>query len=1457
VVNLTQLGGGSITLTNTGSTFGGVTTIENGTIIVSANVLPNQTGPLGLANSAVLVGNTSGSSPASLLVDTAGVQFGRDVQLQSGNTGVSTVGGINTSGTVSYTGNIVLGTASSAAMPLTVTAAPGGTVVFSGRLERNADATGSKDSVTMVGGGTVVLSGANNNYSGATLVQNGTLVAGGVDNTLPATTAVSLGDAQGDSGVLQIGSAVRPINQTITGLAVVGSGSASAVVGGYAGANSTLTVTTTAAGTYGGTLGGSGAVQNNLNFGLSGSGQLALTGSNSYTGTTTVSGGTLAAGSTTAFGVNSALTVSTGAAVLLGGNSLTIGSLAGSGILANANSAAAQLTVGTDNTSTLFTGLLQDGTGGGPLSLDKTGNGTLTLGGTHTYTGATTVAAGVLQLQGAASLASSVTVSSGAGFGVVDTSTPATANLGSTLAFGAAAGGATSLTFNLLGGWSTTTPLLAVSGAVTTSGTTTINVASNIVPPAGSYTLLDYGSLGGLGFNGFALAVGNPQVVATLQNDTANNSLVLNVISTDASKWSGAVNGTWDVNTTANWTLLSSGASATYQQGNNVQFDDTGANAAINLPGTVTPSSVQFSNNNLAYSVSGPGKISGATAVVLTGSGLVTLNTNNDYTGGTYVNGGTLQLGSGGTSGSVAGNIADNALVVFNRSDSPTFAGIISGTGAVAQSGSGLLTLLGSNAYSGLTTVSAGSLQIGNGGLSGAVAGNILNNSTVIFNRADSPLYAGSISGSGALVQQGAGTIVLTGSNTYSGGTSINSGILQIGNGGAAGSIAGDVLDNGTLIVNRSDNPTFAGAISGAGGLVQQGAGALTLTANNSYGGGTTIGSGTLQLGAGGTSGGLAGNVFIGGTLAVNRSDNYLLDGTLSGPGRLAQIGSGATTVSGTNSYTGGTTINGGVVSIGNYQNLGYGNLSINGGTLQITGDMGQVTGGVGDPTTVSGTEFAQNIAVGAKGATIDTGSHWFTTNGQVTGAGTLTKLGTGTWYVRYGMGGSSFTGNLNILAGTVLDDYNNLTGGNTDAISDTTVVIVAAGATWDDSWGNGEALGAIAGAGDVLEANNYNMSFYSTTSQTFSGRLRVATNSVVAVGGNTNISEVGGGSITFTSTASDFGGTTTITDGTLVVGASVLPNQTGPLGLTTSLNSTVYVGNTSGSSNASLLMDTAGTFGRSVQLQSGNTGISTIGGTNTSGVVDYTGNVTLGTNSANAMPLTITAASGGTVEIDGQIAHGSTLGSADSVTKVGGGTLVLTNPENNFQGGLIVGQGAVVLDAAGALPAGTSLAVAGGATLDLHGFGETVSTLDGNGTILNATSGTANAAVLTVTAGGQFAGVIQDGGLGGNAPTGLVLSGGTLTLGGADTYSGGTVVNYGTLVALTSTALPDGSALTVGDGTAFSSDASAISSRNGAAAPVSGVAGVPEPGTVALLVAAGAGLAAWRLRRRGATCGR
>ena len=106
--------------------------------------------------------------------------------------------------------------------------------------------------------------------------------------------------------------------------------------------------------------------------------------------------------------------------------------------------------------------------------------------------------------------------------------------------------------------------------------------------------------------------------------------------------------------------------------------------------------------------------------------------------------------------------------------------------------------------------------------------------------------------------------------------------------------------------------------------------------------------------------------------------------------------------------------------------------------------------------------------------ATIDTGSNWVTTTGQVYGASgtTFNKIGSGTLYVAYGMGDSGFNGNVDIQAGSLVDCAVG-NGQETDAFGNSTVVNVAAGATWDDSWGNGEDLGGISGAGTILAQNS------------------------------------------------------------------------------------------------------------------------------------------------------------------------------------------------------------------------------------------------------------------------------------------------------------------------------------------------------------------------------------------------
>src|SRR5215469_9016188 len=147
---------------------------------------------------------------------------------------------------------------------------------------------------------------------------------------------------------------------------------------------------------------------------------------------------------------------------------------------------------------------------------------------------------------------------------------------------------------------------------------------------------------------------------------------------------------------------------------------------------SVAKSWLTFNRSNaLTYA----GVVSGTGTVTQSGAGTLTLTGDSTYTGGTTISAGTLQLGNAGTTGSVTGNIVNNAALTVNRSNAPTYAGVISGTGTVTQSGAGTLTLTGGNTYTGATTISAGTLQLGNGGTTGSVAGNIVDNAALVFNR--------------------------------------------------------------------------------------------------------------------------------------------------------------------------------------------------------------------------------------------------------------------------------------------------------------------------------------------------------------------------------------------------------------------------------------------------------------------------------------------------------------------------------------------------------------------------------------------------------------------------------------------------------------------------------------------------------------------------------------------------
>src|SRR3979409_2705695 len=174
------------------------------------------------------------------------------------------------------------------------------------------------------------------------------------------------------------------------------------------------------------------------------------------------------------------------------------------------------------------------------------------------------------------------------------------------------------------------------------------------------------------------------------------------------------------------------------------------------------------------------GVVSGRGTLIKSGDHQLTLTGNNTYAGGTIIDAGTLRVGDGGTTGSIQGNVANNGLLAFDRSDTLTYSGTVSGSGGLAKFSAGTLILTGNSTYSGGTTIHAGTLQLGNGGMSGSILGDITDNGTLAVNSAANSALAGTIAGSGALTKIGTGTLTLAGNNSYAGGTTVNQGTLAI-----------------------------------------------------------------------------------------------------------------------------------------------------------------------------------------------------------------------------------------------------------------------------------------------------------------------------------------------------------------------------------------------------------------------------------------------------------------------------------------------------------------------------------------------------------------------------------------------------------------------------------------------------------------------------------------------------
>ena len=274
-------------------------------------------------------------------------------------------------------------------------------------------------------------------------------------------------------------------------------------------------------------------------------------------------------------------------------------------------------------------------------------------------------------------------------------------------------------------------------------------------------------------------------------------------------------------------------------------------------------------------------------------------------TSGYRIQGGDIAL----TAGTNAIRVGDGTAA--GAATTATIASNLVGAGRLDKVDVGTLVLAGNNTYTGGTQVSGGTLQLGNGGTSGTIVGDVTNNATLAFNRSDANTFAGTISGSGAVTQIGSGNTTLAAVNTYAGGTIVSAGTLT---GSAASFGSGTISDNATLVINQLASATMANAINGNGSLVKRGAGAVNYIGTGTLSGATTVAQGTLA---------------VNGSLA-NSALTVANGATLGGSGTV-----GATTLQS------GATIAPGNSLIGTTSSIGT--LTANGNYLQAAGSTYQV----------------------------------------------------------------------------------------------------------------------------------------------------------------------------------------------------------------------------------------------------------------------------------------------------------------------------------------------------------------------------------------------------------------------------------------------------------------------------------------------------------------------------------
>ena len=831
--------------------------------------------------------------------------------------------------------------------------------------------------------------------------------------------------------------------------------------------------------------------------------------------------------------------------------------------------------------------------------------------------------------------------------------------------------------------------------------------------------------------------------------------------------------GTWNAGN-SNWTGIPSELNTTWFNGSVAVFTATAG--TVTVDGTFNAQGLIFETDG--YVLTG-GKLDNQSTGVGTGMfvdvvtpATATINTeiqgdgilfkdgggtlvlgfaNTNFSGATQVRDGALQLNDEQAAGSgvitlfdlttlingVSGQDVANNIVTLGEgsidSGTGTFtlSGVISGNGSIIKENSGLLILTGTNTYVGGTVLQGGTVQVSRDANLGDANGSVTFNSgsTLVFENGAVPFNSirdviantnanfvtngtadvtlnGIVSGGGGLLKLGEGTLVLTGTNSYLGGTGIENGVLSVSrdaNLGAAGTQitflgTGDSVlrytngatpvtsnravalsSDGTIETTGTAAVDFTGIVTGTGKLNKTGSGTLGLYGNNNYSGGTDIEAGTVvvnnsnSLGTGdvrlfsdATLANLAGttvvtpnNIETLGNGLINATSFYLwLTGTVSGAGSISQVGTGLLALSGNNSFT-NLGINSGTVALGSDIAAGIGTIAINNdATLGFfLGDRTIFN----DITTTGNGLIATGIpGFGVQGLTV-------TLNGNIGGPGSITKLLAGNLVLN---GDNSFV-NLGITEGTVTLGTNTAAGVGSIAMFDNTTL--AAGVSGLEigndiqTLGNGivdqgtgifTLNGDIGGPGSISAVNSGNLVLNGDNSFTNlginNGRVTVGSDTAAGIGSiaiNNDTTLANNKTVTLANTVVTTGnGLVDVLGGTLL---TLNGNVGGPGSI-----SQIGAGN--------LVLNGDNSF-TNLGI---NQGTVTVGSDTAAGIgsIAINNDATLANNKTVTLANSVTTTGNGLVDVLGGtlLTLNGNVGGPGSISQVGAGNLVL-NGDNSF----------------------------------------------------------------------------------------------------------------------------------------------------------------------------------------------